>query len=135
MAILDGQNILSDQQAITSDDVATENVIDTGQVTPNVKTKGLYMNAVVNVTLAGNSVVKAQFRIEDSADNITFATVLTGAVVSSVAGSVLMANSLPNTLRRYVRGWLTSLLTDGVTPADPTSGSISAYISHEVERI
>lgn len=123
--MLDRQTEFANAQAITATAVSTD-VIDT---TVANRAAGddtdLYLQVTANTTFASAGATTLQPVLQDSADNVTFADVLSGPVIpkaSLVQGAQPWLTKLPSGLRRYLRiNWV-------VTTGPFTAGNASAHI-------
>lgn len=115
--IIDYLAVLSDAQAVTAS-AASTNVIDT-LAAGLARTPGVRFQFLVDTAAAATGgASEVAFSIEDSADNSSFATLVTSAAIGKatlVAGYVPFEGELPYH-RRYVRGYYT------VTTNNLTSG-------------
>jgi len=121
------QNLyLSDAQALTATAASTKS-IDFATALRNVG-HGEPIELVVAVKtalLASGGASNLTVALQDSADNSSFSTVVTGPAVakaSLVAGYELLRVRLPHTLRRYIQVYYT------VDTNDMTSGTIDAFL-------
>jgi len=120
---------VSDDQAVTATAASTD-VIDFGQTDPNT---GLHdrldMVFTVGETATAEGAATVTFAIQDSADNSSFATVVSSGSVpkaSLVAGAQFIL-PMPATHRRYVR----ANYTVGTGPL--TAGKFSAQVVEGVQ--
>lgn len=115
--IIDYLATLSDAQTVTAS-AASTNVIDT-LAAGLARTPGVRFQFLVNTTAAATGgASNVTFAIQDSADNSSFATIVTSAAIAKgtlVAGYIPFEGELPYH-RRYVRGYYT------VDTNDLTSG-------------
>lgn len=124
---VDQNNVLSDAQALTATAASTKSIDtlaalrDIGGGEPIelvvlVKTALLASGGAANLTVA----------LQDSADNSSFATVVSGPAVakaSLVAGYELLRVRLPAGLRRYIQVLYTADTNDF------TSGTVDAFLT------
>lgn len=126
--MIDNLLMFSDGQTPTTSGTTTAstNVIDTSVALRQIgdgKRVELSVPCTVTATSGGSATV--QVVLQDSADNASWSTVLTGksyAVASVVAGLDLLPITLPAGLRRYLRVGYT------IGTADLTAGTFSAYL-------
>jgi hypothetical protein len=102
--LTDGTLVFSEAQALTVTAVST-NVLDMGVAQPD-QGQGVakWVSAYVDAAFASGTSIAVV--LQDSADNSTFAAILTGPVVATaalVAGAVMAAFALPMKHRRYLR--------------------------------
>lgn len=136
MGMLDSEVMFSDGQAVTATgDTASTNTYDNGGTngqSDNGQTgEQLWINIMVDTTFTSGGSATMAGVFQDSADNATFADVITGpavAVASLIAGSVLLQIQPPPGTRRY---WRT---VARVGTAVMTAGAISSYVSTTIQR-
>ncbi len=134
MGMLDQNTKLATAQAVTSTgDTASTNVYDFGSAaTADAALVGeeLWINALVDTTATSGGAATVQVVLQDSADNVTFADVLSGPVVALAklkAGTPLLLTEPPVGLRRYFRvAWR-------VGTAALTAGKFTAFVSMGVQ--
>ena len=125
--ITDNHLYMSDAQAITATGASTKS-LDMATALRNVGS-GEPIELVVAVKaqlLASGGAASLTVALQDSADNSTFATVVTGPAVakaSLVAGFELLRIRLPAGLQRYIQILYTA------TTNDFTSGTVDAYLA------
>lgn len=134
MGMLDQSTKLATAQAvIATGDTPSSNVYDFG----NAPTAGvalqerLWINAVVANTITSGGAATVQAVLQDSADNIVFADVMSGPVVpvaQLAAGTPLLLAHPPYDLRRYFR------VVWRVGAAALTGGSFTAFVSMDAQR-
>jgi len=121
--IIDYLTVLSDAQAVTAS-AASTNVIDT-LAAGLARHPGARFQFLVDTTAAATGgASNVTFSIQDSADNSSFATILSSVAIPKatlVAGYVAFEGELPYH-RRYVRGYYT------VDTNDLTSGKFDLRI-------
>jgi len=121
----------SDAQAPTTGTTASTNVVDTGVAGRGIgsgEPVWLVVQVVTTCTSGGSNTTQAV--LQDSADNSSFSTVLSGvatAVASLVAGYNLLRVALPLGLRRYLR------VAYVIATADLTAGAFDAYLTHDIQ--
>jgi hypothetical protein len=124
--ILDATQLFSNEQAITASAASTNSIDFDGTGVGEGETVNLF--ARVTTTFA--TLTSLVINVQDSADDSTFATVLSTpaiAAASLVAGYKFNLNALPNKLRRYVR------LSYTVAGSDATAGKITAGLAPNVQ--
>jgi hypothetical protein len=133
MGYLDSEVVLSAAQAVTlvADDVST-NAYDSGQTFANAGMTGenLWVNVIVNTTATSGGSATVQAVLQDSADNVTYADFVAGAVfavAAVLAGVVLLQITPPPGLRRYLR------IVYRVGTAALTAGKFDAFISNTIQ--
>lgn len=128
--LVDKQNIYSQDQAVTVTADST-NSIDHGQTNPNLGagSEGLLWLVIVTtaaVTAAGAATVVFDF--QDSADNVTFASLglITAAIgkATLVAGYAVAKWQMPVTTRRYTK------IVYTVATGPLTAGTFSAFLTN-----
>lgn len=105
--IIDYLAVLSDAQAVTAS-AASTNVIDT-LAAGLARHPGVRFQFLVDTAAASGGASEVAFAIEDSADNSTFAAIVSSAAIakaSLTAGAIPFEGELPYH-RRYVRGYYT----------------------------
>lgn len=123
--------LFSDAQAPTTGTTASTNVVDTGVAGRGIgsgEPVWLVVQVVTTCTSGGSNTTQAV--LQDSADNSSFSTVLSGvatAVASLVAGYNLLRVALPLGLRRYIR------VAYVIATADLTAGAFDAYLTHDIQ--
>lgn len=137
----DNSLILSDEQAVTATADST-NHIDLGAgkdhkgnaLIPGAgRTGKMFLNITVDVTTTSGGATTADFALQDSADDTSFAA--TPIIISAVAKATLVAGyrvmrmPLPPNLRRYVKVVYT------VNVADFTAGKFSASLDWGAEQL
>lgn len=130
--ILDAQEQFSAAQSIAAaaGDVVSTNVYDTGSAADSGagEVVWLYAKTVAAVTSGGAATV--QVVLQDSADNATFADVMSGPVwaLASLGANKEIAKQRLNTpLRRYLR------VVYRIGTATTTGGTASAYLVKDVQ--
>ena len=124
--IVDNNLYMSDAQAITAS-AASSKSLDMVNALRNVG-GGEPVELVVQVAsalLASGGAANLTVALQDSADNSSFATVVSGPAVakaSLVAGFELLRIRLPAGLRRYIQVYYTADTNDF------TSGTVNAYL-------
>lgn len=137
--ILDTQETFSLLQTVAAaaGDIASTNSYDTG-AGPNAFAgdmgagEPLWLFAKMGTTALVGVGASIQVVFQDSADNATFADVMTGKaipVASAGANAILAKLRLPMGLRRY---WRVAYRISGATT---TAGTASAYIAKDVEAL
>lgn len=105
MSIIDAKLLLSDNQSISAT-ADTTNTLDFGgerELSNNYHGAG-YVNIVITTAVAGTS---ATFKLQDSADNSSFADVAgTTVTLTGAAQGKIFTIKLPKT-KRYVKGVFT----------------------------
>ena len=105
MSIIDAKLLLSDNQSISAT-ADTTNTLDFGgerELSNNYHGAG-YVNIVITTAVAGTS---ATFKLQDSADNTSFADVAgTTVTLTGAAQGKIFTIKLPKT-KRYVKGVFT----------------------------
>ena len=126
--ILDKQNLMSDDQALTAS-VASTNVIDLGDDTSKVKAlneKGdLEVFAQVTTAFSGGTSVKATLQSDDDeafGSPTTLIETAAIAVADLVAGYGFRFKGLPEINERYLRMYFTVVGT-------PTAGKVTAGLA------
>lgn len=125
--MMDNNLVFSDAQAPTTGTTASTNVVDTQTTLRELgdgKRIELIVEVVTTATSGGSNTT--QVVLQDSADNSSFATVVSGvatAVASLVAGTELLRIALPAGLRRYLR------VAYVIATADLTAGAFTAYLA------
>lgn len=131
MAYTDKFLLFSDAQAPTTGTTVSTNVVDTTTALRSIgsgEPVWLVVQCVTTATSGGSNTTQAL--LEDSADNSSFATVLSSAahaVASIVAGFNLMRVMLPTGLRRYLR------VSYVIAVADLTAGAFDAFLTHDIQ--
>lgn len=125
--LIDNENLYSKEQAVTVT-AASEDVIDHGQVNPNLGTFDTPLWLVVVVTEAATAAGAATvtFAFQDSADNLSWADLFTTAAIGKatlVAGYVVFRQALPARTRRYTR------LNYTVATGPLTAGKFTAFLT------
>ena len=136
MGMLDNEIIFSAAQAVTATgDTASTNVYDCGGANgqgDNGQTgENLWVNVTVNTTATSGGSATVQAVLQDSADNSSFADVVSGpavAVASVTAGAILLQLQPPVGMRRYWR------IAYRVGTATLTAGKFDAYVSNTIQR-
>jgi hypothetical protein len=129
--IYDKLGLFSDAQAPTTGTTASTNVVDTGVAGRGIgsgRTIWLVVQVTTTCTSGGSNTTQAV--LQDSADNSSFATVVSGvatAVASLVAGYNLLRVALPLGLRRYIR------VAYVIAVADLTAGNFTAFLTSDVQ--
>lgn len=124
---VDQNLVLSDAQALTAAAASTKS-IDTATALRDIGS-GEPVELIVLVKtalLASGGAANLTVALQDSADNSSFATVVTGPAVakaSLVAGYELLKVRLPAGLRRYIQVYYTPDTNDF------TSGTIDAFLA------
>lgn len=124
---VDQNNVLSDAQALTATAASTKS-IDTQTALRDIG-GGEPIELVVLVKtalLASGGAANLTVALQDSADNSSFATVVSGPAVakaSLVAGYELLRVRLPAGLRRYIQVLYTADTNDF------TSGTVDAFLT------
>jgi hypothetical protein len=124
--ITDQNLYMSDAQAVTATAVSTKS-LDFATATRNIG-GGEPIELIVVVKtqlLASGGAASLTVALQDSADNTTFATVVTGPAVakaSLVAGFELLRIRLPAGLQRYIQIAYTA------TTNDFTAGTVDAFL-------
>jgi hypothetical protein len=134
--LLDNELFLSNAQAVTATgDTASTNVYDTGgsngQNNLALTGENLWINVVVNTTATSGGSATVQAVLQDSADNSSWADVISGpavAVASVVAGLTLLQIQPPLGTREYLR------IAYRVGTAVLTAGKFDAYISNTIQK-
>lgn len=117
----------SSAQAPTTGTTASTNVYDTGSATRSVgsgEPLRVVTECVTTATSGGSNTT--QIALQDSADNSSFATVLSGAaiaVASIVQGYKFIEFMIPGGLRRYLR------VAYVIAVADLTAGAFTSFIA------
>ena len=137
----DDQLVLSDEQAVTATADST-NIIDLGAGTDHKgnalipgagKTGKMFLNITVDVTTTSAGATTADFELQDSADNSSWAAtpikISAVAKATLVAGYRVMRMPLPPNLRRYVKVIYT------VAVANFTAGKFSASLDWNAEQL
>lgn len=125
--MMDNALVLSDAQAPTTGTTASTNVLNTLTATRDIgagKRLELIVEVVTTCTSGGSNTT--QIVLQDSADNSSFTTVLSGpatAVASLTAGTELLRIGIPPGLRQYIR------IAYVIATADLTAGAFTAYIA------
>jgi hypothetical protein len=126
---------LSSAQAVTSTgDTASSNVYDNGSAYNDMgftADEDLWLHAAVSTTATSGGSATIQVVLQDSADNNSFADVVSGAAVAvanAVAGASLLDVKLPVGLRRYVR------VAYRIGTAALTAGNFNSYIDNKIQR-
>lgn len=105
MSIIDAKLLLSDNQSISAT-ADTTNTLDFGgerELSNNYHGAG-YVNIIITTAVAGTS---ATFKLQDSADNSSFADVAgTTVTLTGAAKGKIFTIKLPKT-KRYVKGVFT----------------------------
>lgn len=135
MGMLDQSTKLATAQTVTAiGDTVSTNVYDFGSAPTAdaaLTSPYLWLNAQVATTATSGGAATVQAVLQDSADNATFADVLSGPVVALAAltaGAPLLIVQPPVGLRRYFRvAWR-------VAGAALTGGTFSAFVSMDVQR-
>lgn len=136
MGMLDSEIIFSSAQAVTATgDTASTNVYDCGGANgqgDNGQTgENLWINAFVNTTATSGGSATIQAVFQDSADNATFADVVSGpavAVASATAGTPLLQIQPPPGTREFWR------IVYRIGTAVLTAGKFDAYVSNTIQR-
>lgn len=135
MGMLDQSTKLANAQAVTGlGDTASSNVYDFGSIPSAdaaLTSPFLWLNAQVATTVTSGGAATVQAVLQDSADNATFADVLSGpvtALAALTAGATLLIVQPPVGLRRYFR------VVWRVAGAALTGGTFSAFVSMDVQR-
>ena len=121
----------SDAQAPTTGTTASTNTFDTGTSTRSIGSGEpiwLVVQCVVTATSGGANTT--QVVLQDSADDSTYATVLSGvatAVASITAGVNLLRVVLPSDLRRYLR------VAYVIATANLTAGNFDAFLTNVIQ--
>jgi hypothetical protein len=127
--IIDKALQMSNEQAVTTTAASTD-VIDFGQTNPNVG-KDDISKLVLNVseTVTADGAATVTFAIQDSADNSTFASVVTTAAYgkAALAAGTQIVIPMPHKLRRYCRVYYT------VATGPLTAGKFTASITTGVQ--
>lgn len=134
MGMLDQSTKLATAQTVTAiGDTVSTNVYDFGSAPTAdaaLTSPYLWLNAQVATTATSGGAATVQAVLQDSADNATFADVLSGPVVALAAlkaGAPLLIVQPPVGLRRYFRvAWR-------VAGAALTAGTFSAFVSMDVQ--
>ena len=125
--MIDNNLVLSDAQAPTTGTTASTNVFDSQTATRDIGGgKGIELIVQVATTCTSGGSNTTQVVLQDSADNSSFTTVLSGvatAVASLTAGTELLRVRLPAGLRRYIR------VAYVIAVADLTAGAFNAYLA------
>lgn len=125
--MMDNNLVLSDAQAPTTGTTASTNVFDSQTATRDIGGgKGIELIVQVSTTCTSGGSNTTQVVLQDSADNSSFTTVLSGvatAVASLTAGTELLRVRLPAGLRRYIR------VAYVIAVADLTAGAFNAYLA------
>ena len=106
MALIDGQNALSDAQAVTATALST-NVIDLLQAAPQYTGgEDLILNVTVNTLFAGGTSIRAILWTDDTTTVSSGADIISGDVVltaAATAGTSLLTVNLKNLpLQKYI---------------------------------
>lgn len=135
MGMLDQSTKLATAQAVTAiGDTVSTNVYDFGSAPTAdaaLTSPFLWLNAQVATTVTSGGAATVQAVLQDSADNATFADVLSGpvtALAALTAGAPLLILQPPVGLRRYFR------VVWRVAGAALTGGTFSAFVSMDVQR-
>lgn len=136
MGMLDSEVIFSSAQAVTATgDTASTNVYDcggaNGQGDNGQSEERLWLNAAVATTFTSGGAGTLQVVVQDSADNATFADVVTGpvfALAALTAGTVLLQLQPPPGMRRYWRYAYRGAV------AVFTAGAVDGYASNTIQR-
>lgn len=124
---VDNNLVMSDAQAVTASAASTKS-IDTATALRDIG-GGEPIELVVVITTdvaASGGASTTTFSLQDSADNSTFATVLSSADIakaSLTAGTEVLRVRLPRGLRRYIQVYYT------VSTNNWTSGAVSAFLT------
>lgn len=123
------------QAPTATGDTASTNVYDCGGANgqgDNGQTgENLWVNAIVNTSFTTGSAATIQAVLQDSADNATFADVVSGAVFTAAnasVGVVLLQVQPPPGMRRYWR------IVWRIGTGTMTAGKVDAYISNTIQR-
>jgi len=126
--LLDALCVLSNAQAPTTGTTASTNVMDFEVANPDQGPGNpLWIRCMVEALFANGTSIQAV--LQDSADNSSWATILSGPLVltaAAIAGKRLLETPLPSKHRRYLR---LAYIIDGTMNA----GSINASIGPEVQ--
>ena len=131
MAYIDKLAQFSDAQAPTTGTTASTNSLDTTAALRSIgsgEPLWLVVQCVTTATSGGANTTQAV--LQDSADDSSFATVLSGAayaVASIVAGFNLLRVILPTGLRRYLR------VAYVIATANLTAGNFDAFLTHDID--
>jgi hypothetical protein len=129
--IIDKALVLGDAQAVTAS-AETTNVIDQlaagGAKPQGVRAKVQFLIDTTCLAAGGASTVT--FALQDSADNVTFATVVNSAAIAkaSLVAGYIVELDIPVHTRRYLRGYYT------VDTNDLTAGNIDCRIVLDTTR-
>lgn len=134
MGMLDNSTKLAIAQAVTATgDTASTNIYDS-QSPDNAEiglNEDLWVVATVATTATSSGSATVQAVLQDSADGVTFADVLSGRVApvaSLVEGAELMLAQPPVGMRRYFR------VAFRVGTAALTAGAFNAFVSMDVQK-
>jgi hypothetical protein len=136
MGMLDQEVIFADGETVTATgDTASTNTYNTGgangQGDAGQTGENLWINAVVNTTATSSGSATIQAVLQDSADNSSYADVVSGpavAVASATAGTVLLQVQPPVGMRQYWR------VVFRIGTAVLTAGKFDAYVSNTIQR-
>lgn len=117
----------SSAQAPTTGTTASTNVIDTGVAGRTIGSgEPIDLVTIVTTTCTSGGANTTQVVLQDSADNSSFSTVISGvatAVASLVQGYELTRIRLPYGLRRYLR------VAYVIATADLTAGAFTSFLA------
>lgn len=136
MGMLDQEVIFSDAQVVTATgDTPSTNVYNTGgangQGDAGQTGENLWINAFINTTVTSGGAATVQAVLQDSADNSSFADVVSGpslALAASIAGAALLQVQPPVGMRQYWR------IVYRIGTAVLTAGKFDAYVSNTIQR-
>ena len=136
MGYIDSELLLSVSQAVTAlGDTPSTNAYDAGVVIAQGDTsrtgENVWFNVLVSTTATSGGSATIQAVLQDSADNSTFADVLSGpvvAVASATAGTTLLQIQPPVGIRRYHR------IAYRIGTATLTAGKFDAWLSNTIQK-
>lgn len=124
---LDQNLVLSDAQAVTATAASTKSIDFAHALRHIGDGEPIELVVVVKTALlASGGAATLTVALQDSADNSSFSTVVTGPAIakaSLVAGYELLRITLPKGLQRYIQVYYTA------TTNDFTSGTVDAFLT------
>lgn len=123
---IDNNLVMSDAQAVTASAASTKSIDCATALRHIGDGEPIELVVVITTTVAASGgASNTTVALQDSADNSSFSTVVTGPAVakaSLVAGYELLRIQLPKGLRRYIQVYYT------VDTNDWTAGAVSAFL-------
>lgn len=126
---IDAKLIFSNAQDVYAATVVSTNVLDFAVANPDLG-EGRPIRVEIVVTTAFDGTGSIQFVIQDSADNSTYATLISSEVfATAIAAGTKYVFTLPDDFARYLR--LNYVIVNSSTSDPVTTGAVTTYLTGE----